>query len=147
MTIASYDLRYIETSADETVESNWTVEETVWTRGSRIHVLEGLTNGTGYDVQVRAVASTSADWSATSTGTSVEHGDTRADATTVALGTRIGGMIDPGSDADCFKLVLNRSTGILVFTGGDLDTYGELLKRDGSLITYNDDGYLSLDLR
>ena len=147
VTIASYDLRYIETSVDETVESNWTVEETVWTRGSRIHVLEGLTNGTGYDVQVRAVASTSADWSATSTGTPVEHGDTRADATTVALGTRIGGMIDPGSDADYFKLVLNRSTGILVFTGGDLDTYGELLKRDGSLITDNDDGYLSLGIR
>ena len=97
--------------------SPWT-EETVWTRGSRIHVL--VTNGTGYRAGP-GFASTSADWSATSTGTSVEHGDTRADATTVALGTRIGGMIDPGSDADCFKLVLNRS-GILVFTGGDLDT-------------------------
>ena len=68
-TIASYDLRYIETSADETVDSNWTVEETVWTRGSRVHVLDGLTNTTGYDVQVRAVTSSAAAWSTTATGT------------------------------------------------------------------------------
>ena len=29
--ITAYDLRYVETSADETMDSNWTVNEEVWT--------------------------------------------------------------------------------------------------------------------
>ena len=146
-TIVSYDLRYIETSADETIDSNWTVEETVWTRGSRIHVLDGLTNGTGYDVQVRAVTSSAAAWSAIATGTPAEHGDTLADATEVTPGTQVGGSIDPGTDADYFKVVLTRSTGLIIFTDGNLDTVGELLKSDGTAIDTNDDGYLSHGIR
>ena len=146
-TIASYDLRYIETSADETVDSNWTVEETVWTRGSRVHVLDGLTNSTGYDVQVRAVTSSTAAWSTTATDTPAEHGGTRADATNLTPGTRVGGSIDPGTDTDYFKVVLARATGLLIFTDGDLDTVGELLKSDGTVIDENDDGYLSHGIR
>ena len=47
-----YDLRYIETSADETVNSNWTVEEDAWEDGdgSLTHAVTGLNNGTEYDV-------------------------------------------------------------------------------------------------
>ena len=55
--ITSYDLRYILTSADETVDANWTVRTRVWTSGALRHVQGGLTNGSGYDVQVRAVNS------------------------------------------------------------------------------------------
>ena len=55
--ITAYDLRYIETSADETVDTNWTVVEGIWTTGfgSLQYVLTGLAAATQYDVQVRAV--------------------------------------------------------------------------------------------
>ena len=56
--ITAYDLRYIETSADETVEANWTVTEDVWTSGDGgeyEYELGGLETGVGYDVEIRAV--------------------------------------------------------------------------------------------
>ena len=71
--ITGYDLRYILTNADETVESNWTVLEEVWAAGggSLQYVITGLTGGTQYDVQVRAVnaAAGTGLWSATAIGT------------------------------------------------------------------------------
>ena len=69
--ITAYDLRHILTSADEAVHANWTVVEDVWTgSGPLRYVLTGLTGGTQYDVQVRAVNSTGdGPWSATATGT------------------------------------------------------------------------------
>ena len=70
--ITAYDLRYIETSADETMDENWTVLEDVWTTGSGPlnYTITGLMGGTQYDVQVRAVSSVmDGVWSATSTGT------------------------------------------------------------------------------
>ena len=50
-------MRYILTSADEMVDSNWTVEEDAWEDGggSLAYAITGLTNGMEYDVQVRAV--------------------------------------------------------------------------------------------
>ena len=70
--ITAYDLRYIRTDADETMESNWTVMEEVWAAGggSLQYGLTGLTGGTQYDVQMRAVSSGGAGpWSATAIGT------------------------------------------------------------------------------
>ena len=70
--ITAYDLRYIETAADETVDSNWTVVEDIWTTGSGDlqYTLTGLTADTQYDIQVRAVnAVGDGPWSATVTGT------------------------------------------------------------------------------
>ena len=67
--ITGYDLRYILTNADETVESNWTVLEEVWAArgGSLQYVITGLTARAQYDVQVRAVnaAAGIGPWSAT----------------------------------------------------------------------------------
>ena len=140
--IDAYDLRHIETSEDETVDANWTVVEKFWTSGSLHGVLPGLTNGTGYDVQLRAASDTDGAWSSTSTGTPAEHGDTTAAATNLTLGTPLGGTIDPGTDEDYFKLVLSRATTILIRTTGDLDTDGELLDSGGSQLDMNDDGDL-----
>ncbi len=70
--ITAYDLRYIETAADETVDTNWTVEEDVWTTGDGAleYTLTGLTADTEYDLQLRAVnAEGDGPWSATVTGT------------------------------------------------------------------------------
>ena len=67
----SYDLRYILTQADETVEANWTVVEGVWETGdgSLEYELKGLEGGSRYDVQVRAVnAAGPGPWSNTLTG-------------------------------------------------------------------------------
>ena len=70
--ITAYDLRHIESAADETVDSNWTVVENVWTSGADAlsYDLTGLQAGTRYDVQVRAVNSIGdSPWSSTATGT------------------------------------------------------------------------------
>ena len=70
--ITAYDLRHIETDDDETVDPNWTVVEDVWTTGSGAleYTLTGLTVGTEYDIQVRAVnAVGDGTWSATVTAT------------------------------------------------------------------------------
>ena len=72
--ITAYDLRHIETSADETVAANWTVVDNVWTSGSGAlsYELTGLTGGTQYEVQVRAVSSAAdGPWSATAVSTPV----------------------------------------------------------------------------
>ena len=69
--ITAYDLRHIETD-DEAVGSNWTVVEEVWTSGGDAleYTLTGLTVGTEYDIQVRAVnAVGDGPWSATVTAT------------------------------------------------------------------------------
>ena len=69
--ITAYDLRHIETSADETVDSNWTAEEDVWTTGGGDleYTLTGLTADIQYDIQVRAVnAEGDGSWSETVTG-------------------------------------------------------------------------------
>ena len=63
-------MRYIETSEDETVESNWTVRDNAWRSGDLRYTVTSLTNATEYDVQVRAVNSAGdGAWSDTETGT------------------------------------------------------------------------------
>ena len=119
----------------------------MWTRGALRYVLPGLSNGTSYDIQVRAVAGTSGAWSATTAGTPAAHGGTLATATTLPLDTHIGGTIQPGSDVDVFKFELTEATGIIILTRGDLDTVGELLDSDGNEIDSNDDGYASHGVR
>ena len=140
--IDAYDLRHIKTSEDEAVDANWTVVEKFWTSGSLHGVLPGLANGAGYDVQVRAASDTDGAWSPTSTGTPAEHGNSTGAATTITLGTPLGGAIDPGTDEDYFKLVLSKATTILIRTTGDLDTAGELLDNGGAQLDMNDDGDL-----
>ena len=71
-TVTSYDLRYIETIADETADDNWTVERDLGTLGELVHsaTVANLQNGTQYDLQVRAVnAAGEGGWSAASVGT------------------------------------------------------------------------------
>ena len=71
--ITSYDLRYIPSDADETDLASWTVLEGIWTSesgGDLEHTFSGLTDGTQYDVQVRAVNSNGGGmWSETLTET------------------------------------------------------------------------------
>ena len=104
--ITAYDLRHIETSADETVDSNWTVVDDVWTTGGGTlqHTLTGLTGGTQYDLQVRAANSAGdGPWSATATGT--------PQAGTCATGTAVPNAANnPGLVSDCETLLAARDT-------------------------------------
>ena len=100
-TITTYDLRHIETASDETVDSNWTVVEQVWTRGSGTleYTLTGLTADTHYDLQVRAVnAAGDGPWSATAMTTT-------AAASACVAGGAVSDATNTGLVSDCEALL------------------------------------------
>ena len=142
--ISAYDVRYIATSADETVDANWTVEVDAWEKGggSLAYAVIGLTNGTEYDVQVRAVDEDDVDgaWSATTSATPADHGNTRAAATSVTAGARVWGAIGPADDEDYFTFSVSRTNDYWIYTLGDLDTVGELLDSNGLSVASDDYG-------
>ena len=142
--VAAYDVRYIETSVDETVDSNWTVAEDAWGDGggSLAYAVTGLTNGTEYDVQVRAVDEDDVDgaWSATTSATPADHGDTQATATIVSPDARVWGVIDPAEDEDYFSFSVSTTADYWIYTLGDLDTVGELLDSNGMSVDTSDRG-------
>ena len=66
--IIAYDLRHIESAAHDKSDTNWTVVDNAWTTGSGTlnYRISGLSHGTRYDFQVRAVTALSnGPWSAT----------------------------------------------------------------------------------
>ena len=142
--VAAYDVRYIETTADETVDSNWTVEEDAWKEGGGglAYAVTGLTDGTEYDVQVRAVDEDDVDgaWSTTTNGKPADHGDTLADATSVSAGAKVWGVIDPADEEDYFSFSVSSTADYWIYTLGDLDTVGELLDSGGMSIDIDDRG-------
>ena len=142
--VAAYDVRYIATSADETVDANWTVEVDAWENGggSLSYAVTGLTNGTEYDVRVRAVDEDDVDgaWSATTSVTPADHGNTRAAATSVTADARVWGVIDPADDEDYFSFSVSRASDYWIYALGDLDTVGELLDSNGLPIKSSDFG-------
>ncbi len=106
--ITAYDLRYIETDEDETADSSWTVVEDVWTTGGGLlqYTLAGLTGGTQYDIQVRAVNDAGdGSWSDTVTGTPIM-------ATTMASACVTEGAVtdatNTGLISDCAALLAAR---------------------------------------
>ena len=140
--ITAYDVRHIETSADETDDANWTVVDDAWTSGALEYAVTGLTNGTEYDVQVRAVDVDDVDgaWSATTSATPADHGNDLATAKSVTAGTRVWGVIDPAGDEDYFSFSVSRTSDYWIYALGDLDTVGELLDSGGMSIDINDRG-------
>ena len=56
-TVVAYDLRHIEHSETDRVDSNWTVVDDFWVSGPLTGVATNLVNGTEYDFQMRAVTS------------------------------------------------------------------------------------------
>ena len=137
--ITAYDLRYILTSADETVDANWTVLDSVWTAGPHHYVLTGLTNSSGYDVQMRTVTSQDGTWSATTAATPAEAGSTRANALSLPLDTPVGGSLSKG-DVDYYQVVLGSASSLALYTTGALDTLGEFQDDGGTVLLSNDDG-------
>ena len=67
--VTGYDLRYIESNAQDKADASWTVRDSVWTSGELTYTITSLTNGTQYDVQLRAVNDIDdGPWSATFSG-------------------------------------------------------------------------------
>ena len=136
--ITAYDLRYILTSADETVDANWTLLDSVWTAGPHHYVLTGLTDDSGYDVQMRTVTSQDGSWSGTTAATPAEAGSSRATALSLPLNTPVGGSLS-ADDVDYYQVVLGSATSLALYTTGTLDTLGEFQDSTGTLLLDNDD--------
>ncbi|MXY10430.1 MAG: S8 family serine peptidase, partial [Acidimicrobiaceae bacterium] len=124
--VTAYDVRYIETSADETVDSNWDVVSSAWTSGPRHYMIDGLTNNTSYDVQVRAVTTTAGEWSATVDQTPSDAGGAVSSAVELPLDVPVAGVIDSATDVDVFKVTVPAQFEVLIYTTGDLETKGSL---------------------
>ena len=106
--VTAYDLRHVQTAVDETVESNWTVVEDIWTAatgGALEYTIAALAGGAQYDVQVRAVSgSSTGPWSTTVTGT-----PTRVTTSDCATGTAVvDATNNPGLVSDCNALLAAR---------------------------------------
>ena len=107
LAFTDYDLRYIRTSADESVESNWTLLEDVWsasTGGDLKYTVAGLSDGVQYDLQVRAVNTAGKGfWSRTFTAKATQ-----------SLCSTDGAVADaanhPGLVSDCEALLAGRDT-------------------------------------
>ena len=123
--ITAYDLRHIETDDDETVGSNWTVAEDVWTTGSGAleYTLTGLAADTQYDIQVRAENEVGdGPWSVTNTAT----------LTTASVCLSGGAVADPantGLVSDCEALLSARDT--LAETGSNWSEDTPIARWDG----------------
>ena len=68
-----------------------------------------------------------------------DHGDSRSDATALALGSSVAGRIETGGDEDFFEVEVTVSGTLTIYTTGNLDTVGELLAGDGSSLATDDD--------
>ncbi|MYB17838.1 MAG: hypothetical protein F4Y16_02430, partial [Holophagales bacterium] len=72
--ITSYDLRYIPSENVDKADANWTVRTGIWSSGALEYSLSGLTDDTGYDLQVRAVnGAGGGPWSGTGSGTTLPN--------------------------------------------------------------------------
>ena len=141
--IGSYDLRYIESAATDKADDNWTLVTGVWSDGALSYTLAGLPDGVGFDLRLRAVNGAGpGEWSPPSTVSTVDHGDTDATATSLALDASLPGRIGAGDDLDRFKIVLEERTDLWLYTSGETDTSGELTDAAGKALEANNDGRL-----
>ena len=69
-----------------------------------------------------------------------DHSNNRSGATSLALGSSLSGRIETGGDVDYFRVQVNESGRLIVYTAGNLDTRGTLQNSSGSALTNNDDG-------
>ena len=118
--ITFYDLRHIASNASDKADDNWSLTEDL-TSARRWTILEGLTDGTQYDVQVRIVTDTDGAWSSTSTGTPGGPGSTFETATAIDTNITVVGHLSSTSDTDFFKFELTETSELVLFTAGPFD--------------------------
>lgn len=72
-------------------------------------------------------------------GSSDDHGNTLATATSVDANSTTAGVIDYAGDEDFFRVAINASGNLTAYTTGTTDTYGYLLDAAGNILVSNDD--------
>ncbi len=75
-----------------------------------------------------------------------DHGGSRASATQVALDTDVPGALAAG-DTDYFRVEVNSSGTLEVYTSGGVDSLGRLEDADGVLVDSDDDGGAAANFR
>ena len=91
-----------------------------------------------YYVVVRSFGSTTGSY-ALHLAEAVDHGNSLASATRVALPSETAGAIDPSDDVDRFRFDVPARGEITVETTGILDTVGTLYDANGSRLAFDDD--------
>ena len=143
--VVAYDVRHILTSAADKSDANWTVVDDAWTEGPLRAILTGLTNGSSYDVQVRATtAGVDGTWSTTTAGTPAEPGATRSAAVAIVAELPVHGVLGSTADADYFRFDVTGTDDrdYYAYTTGDTDTHGELYNQSGTRLNLSDDAYV-----
>ena len=98
-------------------------------------MLTGLTDGVSYDIQARAVNATGAGpWSATRSAVTTDHGDTRGEATPLALESSVPGRINRTGDQDVFVIVTPRTALLTVTGSGSANIQGSLTTSEGDVL-------------
>ena len=133
--ISSYELRYIESGASERSDERWTLQRGLAAGAQLGTVLTGLTDGVSYDIQARAVNATGAGpWSATRIAVTTDHGDTRGEATPLALESSVPGRINRTGDQDVFVIETPRAALLSVTGSGAANIRGSLSTSEGDVL-------------
>ncbi len=144
--IVGYDVRHIESSStSKNDDSAWTVVADAWKGDGLAAAVSGLTDGTSYDVAVRArTASLTGDWSAAVAATPAEAGSTVAGAATLHSDVPLHAALSSATDVDFYTFTVTTTSKYVIRTTGDTDTLGELTLSDGTSrsprITHNNEG-------
>ena len=132
--ITAYDLRYITTDATDKADANWIKVAEAWTEGNLVAIVDGLSNGVSYDLQVRAVMSnTDGDWSDTLVGTPADPGASSSTAAVVVDKLPMAGVLSDSTDVDYYEIVVAERQEYWFRTTGNTDTVGTLFDRYGNL--------------
>ncbi len=141
--IASYDLRYIESDAADKSDSNWTVVSDIWTGGPRRYTIIGLEADVSYDVQVRAVHGGGAGhWSASLVGTPTEIDEVSNDASLSSLSLVDGA----GMAIDLMPMFASDMTDYSATVANAVDMASVSAPATHSEATVSGDGDISLDV-
>ena len=98
-------------------------------------MLTGLTDGVSYDIQARAVnAAGDGPWSATRSAVTTDHGDTRSEATPLALESSVPGRINRAADQDVFVIVTPGAALLTVSGSGAANIQGSLSTSEGDVL-------------
>ncbi|MDE0101012.1 MAG: PPC domain-containing protein [Bryobacterales bacterium] len=103
-------------------------------------LIETALEAGAYYVRVEAYGDATGTYTLHANSVPDDHGDSRSDATELALGRPAGGEIEVPGDADVFRLELAAAAAVRVFTSGGLDTVGALESQSGGNLGLDDDG-------
>ena len=143
----TYDISWLPSDQADDPDAEWTIAGGYSGWLTEVWVWSPLTNGTTYDVRMRAVSEVDGEWSETVTVELFERSDSPSDDDpAIPLDVPIGSVLDgTGFDVDLFKIVLTERKRLTLRTYGGSgevsDTVCRLLDSEGILMpgTKSDD--------